>query len=190
MNMYFKDKERAKALIELEIANRENLLLLLPTIKNTVENFNGKVLNKRFKEALNASIKRHSEYIPYSNISCEWGRYFRIDFRVGNRCVPDGEYSVCYIDNPNLILCSCEPETAMSVNEKGTKRLISSGVIDGIEVWEKEMIDYIDSNKEALNHIGEWQDRFKNLEREFNTLKNEIPADVRNYFGFNWYLTK
>lgn len=188
MNMYFKDKEIAKALIELEIANRENLLLLLPIIKNAVENFNGKVLNKRFEEYLNASIKRHSEYIPYSNISCDWERYFRIDFRVGNRCVPDGEYSVCYIDNPNLILCCCEPATAMSVNEKGTKRLISSGVIDGMEVWEKKMIDYIDSNKEALNHIDEWQDRFKNIEREFNSLKNKIPDDVRNYFGFNWYL--
>ena len=188
--MYFKDKEIAKALIELEIANRENLLLLLPTIKNAVTSYNGKVLNKRFAEYLNASIERHSDYIPYSNISCDWEIYFRIDFRVGNRCVPDGERSDCYIDNSNLILCTCISEKAMSVNEKGTKRLISSGVIDGMKVWEKKMIDYINLNKEALNHIDEWQDRFKNIEREFNTLKNEIPADVRNYFGFNWYLTK
>lgn len=182
--MYFKDKEIAKKLIELEIANRENLLLLLPTIKNAVENFNGKVLNKRFAEYLNASIERHSDYIPDSNISCGWESYFRIDFSVGNRCVRRD----CYIYNPNLILCSCISEKAMSVNEKGTKRLISSGVIDGMEVWEKKMIDYINLNKEALNHIDEWQDRFKNIEREFNALKNEIPADVRNYCGFNWNL--
>lgn len=185
----FKDKEIAKALIELEVANRENVLLLLPTIKEIVQDFNGKVLNKRLEKSLNNAIKGRSVYIPYSSISCDWGAYFRIDFRVGNRYVPNGKYSVSYINNSNLILCCCKQTEAMSVNDKGTKRLISSGVIADMERWDKTMRDYIVSHTEALKHIDEWNDKFGAIEKEINALRNQIPSDIRNYFGFNWYLT-
>ena len=184
MNRY--SNEDARNLVKLEIKNRKEALNLYPEIIKVVEQFDGKVLNKRLETALKKVDER---------ISCDRGFYhFEIVFNTINSrsCRSVTSPGTCnYIEDYCFVLNSYldtyfisasgkdRMEESFLVNEK----IRASVLVDSLLKGKAYLEDQITKLEQSLEKIDELKSKIEQLETEIKSIKEEIPYLVRVYYG-------
>lgn len=185
------DKEIARKLTELEIENRKHVLTLYNGIIETVNKFNGKVLNKRFDTAL----KKIDEHLSYSvNYNSFDIKYYCINDSVKRVEDRYGYGSTYYIKertlylNSYLTLNNTYKEETDILNEEG--KLIADRIVKGLEDGKKKIKEDIVKLEESLLHIEEYMETIEEMKKTFKDYMDNIPYLTKKYFDIDYSIKK
>ena len=179
MNRY--SNEDARNLVELEIKNRKEALKLYPEIIKVVEQFDGKVLNKRLETALKKVDER---------ISCDRGFYhFEIAFNTINSrsCASVTSPGICnYLQDYCIVLNSYletyfvdRMEESFLENERIRASVLIDSLLKGKEYLEKSVAEL----EKGIDRAEEWRSRIDQLKKEMESIRKEIPYIIADYYG-------
>lgn len=179
-DVYFKDEKVAEELTKLHIKNLRRAAELADQVIEIVKQFDGKVLNVRFEKALKEKTGEH--IVVRENYST-----FSIDWYMDDRCVPSGDgCSVVYLDGMSISLCFISDYDNTKENMPiVNKRIVADNFIPDIKKQIESFL--IDAGKleESITKIGEWKARAKELTDQVNKLHNEIPYEIKDYYGLD-----
>lgn len=187
MSRYYCNED-ARNLVELEIKNRKEALELYSKVIEVVEKFDGKVLNKRFETALKKVDERLSFDRKYSSFEIQMSVFDSRSCKSVNK--DDLGYSCTnYIANNYLILNGYLPTYSYNPNEKVLlydERIISSVLIESLNIGKKYMEETIVSLEESLNKVTEWKKRLLEIKDEMEKTMKEVPYIIREYYDINY----
>ena len=175
MNRY--SNEDARNLVELEIRNRKEALKLYPEIIKVVEQFDGKVLNKRLETALKKVDERLSCNRGYSD--------FYICY-AGERVYVRQEGGVHYLSNYYINLnpylktyCIKRIEESFLENERIRASVLIDSLLKGKAYLEKTIAEL----EQGIDRADEWKTRIDQLKEEIKSVRQEIPHIIADYYG-------
>lgn len=185
------NKEIARKLTELEIENRKHVLTLYDGIIETVNKFNGKVLNKRF----NTALKKVDEHLSYlTNYNSFDIKYYCINDSVRGEEDRNGYRSTYYIKertlylNSYLTLNNTYKEETDILNEEG--KLIADRIVKGLEDRKKKIKEDIVKLEESLLHIEEYMETIEKMKKAFEDYMDNIPYLTKKYFDIDYSIKK
>lgn len=178
----YHDEETARKLVELEIANMEELLVKLDGVLEVTRTFNGKVYNKRFSDALFREV---------SGMYCRLdGNYLDIEYRPEKTYIRIGEYSNANLHSKYISVMRGNIEASFNIDEKGNKRISYKKMCEIIEKRRTEIKKRIDADRDGLTKIDEWKEYICKIKRMAEILDGKIPYDIKDYFGMNYSYRK
>lgn len=173
MNYY--SNEDAKKLIELEIKTKGDIIKLIPSIIQVLQKFDGRVVNKRLERALQEQVD--------INLSLETDLYYE-------------RVTIKYYNHDSIITNSgCHAYLSSSFHNvvsskksynNSNKRLVAQKVVDDLLLSQQTIQKEIEELTNSLNHVEEYQQKFDEYIEQINELRNSIPYEIRDYFGFNY----
>ena len=191
--MYNMTREQAMSNISYAIENRKRCISLIDTIKEVVKQFDGKVINRRFEEALRAAtggiIKVELRYNLFEiSVYATWSG--KDDGKTPIHMTTDNnEY---YLTSGAYIGETFERYAYFNKNgfevtkltESGKHRLIADNLIKTLDKRRAEIETEINNISESLKHIDEYKATIAELENQIKTLNN-IPRLVKAYFDLD-----
>ena len=174
------NNEDARKLVELEIQNRKEALKLYPEIIKVVEQFDGKVLNKRLETALKKVNERLCCKRGYSD--------FRIVFTMNRRYEMSSTGNTIYLRYFYLELNTWLETYRINKMEDSfleNERIRASVLIDSLLKGKEHMEKTIEQLQIGVYRADEWKARIEQLEKEICSVKKEIPGIIADYYGIN-----
>ena len=171
---YFNNPDVATRLCELEFKAREKVIALIPQIEKVVKQFDGKVVNKRFNDALYVIDSNLHYGTPYETF--EIGMY--VDERYTN---DESGSSVVYINSYEMNVVRCIPLHGQNVAIL-EKRLVADVVIAGLKKRAKYLQNDIETIREQLQKVDEYRSRVEQIERDAAALNDEMHHCISQYF--------
>ena len=172
--------EDARNLIGLEIQNRKEALTLYPEIIKVVEQFNGKVLNKRFDTALKKVNKRLGYDRGYSSFVINLSTYDN------NCCQSVNGSNYIYIRSHYIELNTYLPTYSVDRRESSlleNERIKSDILIESLLKGKTHLEESIKKLEQSIDKVDEWKARLEQLEAEMKNIRKEIPHLVADYYG-------
>lgn len=181
----FKNEMTAERVTKLHIEKLRQAARLCDDVIEIVKRFDGKVLNVKLEKTLEKETGEHIS-VGYNGIMAHYYRDFHMEWWMRERCVPDGDGSGCvtYINPHSFQLCSiydCTEENSPVID----KRIVAANLIPSIKKQNESLL--IDAGKieDGLKHIAEWKQRTKELTERVNKLHDEIPYEIKEYYGMD-----
>ena len=171
MNRY--SNEDARNLVELEIKNRKEALKLYPEIIKVVEQFDGKVLDKRLETALKKVDER---------ISCDRGIYhFEIVFNCASITSFGFNYKdYCFVLNSYLEMYLVDRmEESFLENERIRASVLIDSLLKEKEYLEKSVAEL----EKGIDRADEWKEKVEQLNEEIRSIRKEIPYIIADHYG-------
>jgi len=161
----------AENLILQEILVRTELLSLFDGIINVVNEFDGKVINKRFEEALKDKVSK--SLWAHKN---SYGM-FELVYYVPNDSVmsTDGQRTY-YIQTRMIYIFRREPEVLFP-----NRRVSSDHLVPMLETKRKELDKEVKDLDKSLLKMDEWIYTQRKLVNELQDLRSSIPYLVKQY---------
>ena len=180
--MMYYDEETARKLVELEIANMEELLVKLDGVLEVTRTFNGKVYNKRFSDALFREV---------SGMYCRLdGNYLDIEYRPEKTYVWISEYNTPSVRYGYISVVRGNIESVFNIDEKGNKRISYKKMCELIDKRRTEIKKRIDDDRDGLTKVDEWKEYIGKIKRMAEILNQKIPYDIKEYFDLDYVYRK
>lgn len=187
--------ERRSKKVYIGIAKRKiemykDFIKVLDVLKNSINKWDGKVINKRYVTAMTAEINK---VIP-PLMGCN-GEYDRISLSIGkdftrhlislyhrNRYVEEVN---AYVDNCNceIYIASYDRQTPFINEEDG--RLNGEVFLKSLENEKNILNDWIASIQDSINRIDETIETYKEIQKYVANAMNSLPERFRQYVSIN-----
>jgi len=160
-----------------EIEEMQAVNAVLPEIKKVIARFDGKVLNKRLDEALNAAGLPGRIYL-----STHYENSWEVNYQPEN-AKSNNWYTVLFGTRP-----SCQYYDREKSFVDPDKRISAERAFQMIEAGRVERLQKITAYRD---HLTTWEVRKQQIEmlkKQLDALKNTIPYGIRSYFYNQSYI--
>lgn len=176
----FTDDDTAKKRVELDIANYREAAELCDKAVETVKQFDGKVFNVRFENALEKQTGKRFSVKKDNLVEGDGALTFRIEWWVDNTYITNG-YNSLHTENRSIVICGIYNRTDKNIPIMN-KRIVADNIVPHIENRKQELIDKSDNLEKSLNNINEWKEELQDIKEHCNKLYKEIPTEIKEYY--------
>lgn len=179
--MIYGDKENAKKKLKLDAENYDRAAAICEQLIHVVKQFDGKVLNVRFKKALkeytgyrfNVDFKGPINQDGDSGLSIDW--YVEDDYVEGAGYVSIKEINLCYkpsSSNDNLIV---------------NKRINADNIIENINECKEEILLKAKEIRHSIEKVDEWCETYHKIQREIDNYNDDMLWIANDYLKIKFY---
>ncbi len=180
----FEDEKKAERLTKLHIKALNEAALICDVVIEVVKQFDGKVLNVRFENALREKTG-DGFGVKTTRIMAHHYENFEIYWWINKRDVPNEDgCSVSYIDPHQIWLCNMHDLTVEN-SPVIDKRIVAKNLIPEIEKRKTELIEEANILQQSIGLIDQWKERTRRLTEQVNQLHDEIPYEIKRYYGLD-----
>ena len=168
--------EVAKKLVELEIENMKEFIDLIPSIKEVLKTFDGKVINKRMETALRNKVSNQITIIKDT--------YFSLSYCYSNICVSI-KYKYCceYCKTRS----ACVSKLLSNITTEDNK-FIYSAFEKELDERKEFMISEIKFTEDVLENVDELINEYWELKNKINNFNNKAHETmVGDYFHIGYF---
>ncbi|MBR4021789.1 MAG: hypothetical protein IKI94_04215 [Ruminococcus sp.] len=178
-------REDAVNLIPLEIAAREEVISVMGEVARLVQEFDGKILNKR----LDTALKKIS---PHLYLDTSYNSFIiRYSVRHFSTKMAHSEYGVVRLYDDNKVICHCCKYSAGDDScVSSENRIIAAPIVATINKNAAYMDEGIIEIQTKISEIERYCESITKIEEELRSLQNEIPFAIKEYFDLHRRITK
>lgn len=177
--MYYDREDTSRRLVELEIANLEELLPKLDAVLEVAKRFDGKVYNRKFPNAIFEEVS--------SWMYCEVnGDYFEIDYHPQTTYIKVGEYSNANLKRNYILVMYENLENIFNIGENGNKRISYEKIRAAIEKCRDKIEGQINEDRNGLAEVEKWKEYISRIQKMADAVNKMIPYDIKEYFDLDY----
>lgn len=178
---------------EKQIKVYNTLINAMCALMSAAEKFNGKVINKRFVDAMNKEFKKPEHHCESVTIWMEDNSFYhggekRIKFYCDDRWSQEGN---CYVeDNDVLIYSRYEVDhTVPYISYNDGNRLNYEEMRKAVQSMVDELQRRITAYRTSIDKFDYFKDKFKQFSKDYDKLMAEMPIYLHPkttslYWGF------
>ena len=170
--------EVSKKLVEFEIKNMKEFIDLIPSIKEVLKIFDGKVINKRMETALRNKVS--------NQITITKDTYFSLSYYYSNIYVP---IKYKYYTGANYVQTryACVSELLSNITTEDNK-FIYSAFEKELDERKEFMISEIKFTEDVLENVDELINEYWELKNKINNFNNKAHETmVGDYFHIGYF---
>ena len=175
------------AILRKEIEIYNNFINLIPTIYKVIHKFDGKVINKKFGEALNEAVKGNGSKRKY-HASTEYG--YNGSFIIKIHCYDDSvkevgddrEYPSWYRINNNDYSFYF-PKDNFIITDSGNYRVVTDKMRQTIISEVPKLHSDIETIEEGIKQVDEMISEAKRIKAELESFNKKYDYHIRNVMG-------
>lgn len=174
------------AILRKEVEVYNNFINLIPTIYKVIHAFNGKVINKKFNEALDNAVNGKEKREYYAITEYGYDRNFIIKVHCYNDSIKEvgsnSEYPNWYkVSNSNYYFCF--PKDNFIITDSGNYRVIADKMRETIIKEVPKIQSEIETIENGINQADEMISEAKRIKAELEAFNNKYDYNIRNVMG-------
>lgn len=174
------------AILRKEVEIYNNFINLIPTIYKVIHAFNGKVINKKFNEALDNAVNGKEKREYYAITEYGYDRNFIIKVHCYNDSIKEvgsnSEYPNWYkVSNSNYYFCF--PKDNFIITDSGNYRVIADKMRETIIKEVPKIQSEIETIENGINQADEMISEAKRIKAELEAFNNKYDYNIRNVMG-------
>lgn len=174
------------AILRKEVEVYNNFINLIPTIYKVIHAFNGKVINKKFNEALDNAVNGKEKREYYAITEYGYDRNFIIKVHCYNDSIKEvgsnSEYPNWYkVSNSNYYFCF--PKDNFIITDSGNYRVIADKMRETIVKEIPKLHAEIETIEEGIKQADEMISEAKRIKKELDAFNKKYDYNIRNVMG-------
>lgn len=174
------------AILRKEVEIYNNFINLIPTIYKVIHAFNGKVINKKFNEALDNAVNGKEKREYYAITEYGYDRNFIIKVHCYNDSIKEvgsnSEYPNWYkVSNSNYYFCF--PKDNFIITDSGNYRVVADKMRETIIKEIPKLHDDIETIENGIKQADEMIAEAKRIKAELEAFNNKYDYNIRNVMG-------
>lgn len=174
------------AILQKEIKIYNNFINIIPTIYKVIHQFDGKVINKKFGEALDNAVNGKEKREYYALTEYGYGRNFIIKIHCYDNIVKevgdDREYPSWYkVSNSDYYFCF--PKDNFIITDSGNYRVTADKMRETIIKEIPKLHAEIETIENGIKQTDEMIAEAKRIKSELEAFNKKYDYNIRNVMG-------
>ena len=185
-----------KAIIIKEIETYRKIAVAFESLKAVVQNFDGKIFNKKFVEAMDDFLKYGKEnriyHVNAAITKTSYGKFLDISIRCYDDAVKGeqdeyGHSGLYRINNCDCFLRMDVKETT-TITDSGKYRINASGIITQFDQKIRNLNDEADELESSLKDVESMRADLKQIKQLMCAFNNRYQCRIKEVFNCNYEL--